>query len=200
MSINGIRLLILCLFTMFDMLYCKSTTATNIDTNMYWEDISPEIKKKVINSIDNKLILDFYNKNEFGKKRLNDDGNADILLDSLVNYSNFNKAFYFYIFNRICLSADGAVSEMLGDYCIRIFIKDPEYTFNYLVGHKDLFELYASFMGSEFYFKEDGSSDIVYSYFEFKKIILKSGLEEDGQKNQLNEFFKTIERVMRSMD
>lgn len=167
------------------------------DDNLYWENLDCEMKQKVLN---NKSlpsnVLCFYKENI----RLTDSQKIIELLDTLIaDFNNRNKEFralYFYIFNQICLKADGALSETFGHYCLAIVMKSPEYVINYLCNHDDLMVKYSTFLGYEFYFKELGTSMLRYDYKTFKEFIMR----DFSDFNCLERFFQEIEHFMKAMD
>lgn len=187
-------------FTVFFYWGCNHKPQEEINSNLYWEDILPKFKQQNIRSIQNDLIRGYYERDKKSGEGLHDDGHAEEVLDSLLNYNESNRALYFFLFNRICLKADGAISEILGKYCMNLMIKDPLYVFKYIENNNTLFDKYASSMGFEFYFKEEGTSDLQYRYSEFREILLKTPLKSEEHSEQLEEFFKEVEKAMESMD
>lgn len=65
------------------------------------------------------------------------------------------KEHYFKIFNEIVISADGALAEVMGEYCIRWVQKDCAFVLAYLKDNPDMEERYLSYMAYEFLFEED---------------------------------------------
>ncbi len=165
--------------------------------SLYWENLDCGKKQKVLN--DKTLpsnVLEFYK----GRASLTDSQKTVELLDTLMtDFDNNNKEFralYFNVFNQICSKADGALSEILGHYCLAIIMKSPRYVINYLCEHDDLLVKYSSFLGHEFYFKELGTSTLKYDYKTFKEIVRK----EYSDFNCLGSFFQEIEQFMKAMD
>lgn len=164
--------------------------------SLYWENLDCEKKQKVLN--DKTLpsnVLEFFK----GHTNLTDSQKTIDLLDTLMaDFDNNNKEFralYFNVFNQICLKTDGALSEILGHYCLAIVMKSPKYVINYLCEYDDLFVKYSSFLGYEFYFKELGTSNLKYDYKTFKEIVGK----EFPDINCLGNFFQEIEQFMKAM-
>ena len=60
----------------------------------------------------------------------------------------------FFLFNKILMSSDGALSEMLGPYAFKMVCEAPEYVLSFLRGDNSLEERYVSFIGLELYFDQ----------------------------------------------
>ncbi len=88
-----------------------------INGHKYWEDFSDSEKNMVLKSgkVPEKVIK-LYN----GQFILSDDDATFELLDELTSEQSDAgfKALYFHLFNRIILSADGALGEVMADYAI----------------------------------------------------------------------------------
>lgn len=150
----------------------------------YWEDISEEEKLNILGREDvDKDICKLFNNNSFTNF------NHNILKTLVSSPSNKSiKALYFYVFNQICIKADGETSEILGNYCLVMILSDIDYTLSYIKKHPEILEAYSQKLGYEFAFKEEGLSNIKYSFEEFKAIISKSYFDELF----LNLFYKNI--------
>jgi hypothetical protein len=88
---------------------------------------------------------------------------------------------------------------MLGSYCQKIILSDIEYVLHYLKQNKTLSKKYTQLLGAELYFKENGSSDMQYSYNDFKKIIDKTLSCNREYKEFLASFYNDIHIVMNGM-
>ncbi len=168
-------------------------------TFVYWENMTKNQRSDILNSkhID-KYAIEFYD----GKLKIGDNNQTIELLNTLSLLSNKGNLspFYFFLFNRICNEADGALSEMLGDYCQRIILDSPAYTISYFTEHKTLLKKYAEYLGYEMYFKSEGTSTIKYSYPIFKK-LLSQKLKSKGQYNSvLTLLCSEIEKTMNKMN
>jgi hypothetical protein len=170
-----------------------------VTKDLYWEDLSKEEQNKILQSTDvDKDIKSFI----FNDSKMKDDTESLRILDSISTLSNNTeiKALYFYLFNQICKEADGIVCEMLGNYCQKIILSDIEYTIKYLKNKPLLRKKYAGILGFEFYFKEEGTSDMKYGLQEFKGLLNKDLKNKDGYNSFLQSFYKEIELVIMSMD
>jgi len=167
--------------------------------SVYWEQINDSIKKETITSRGVSIEAVNYYKGYF---RFTDNEKSFQLLDTLTSEpEQMNiKALYFYLFNKICAKADGAVAEELGNYCQKIVINDPIYVLNYFSSNNSTMKTYAQLLGYELYFKENGTSDIEYNFNDFKKLI-KDKIDSDiNLQKTFNDFNKEIEEIMKNMD
>ncbi len=142
---------------------------------LYWENLSESEKSNFISSHNiNNLVMDYYK----GNLKITDDENTFEILDELVSADSELFPFYYYIFNKICSESDGAVSEILGKYCLQIIMNDPNYVINHFTFEREnikkdkyAYQLFGEFLGMEMYFKEKGTSDIDYNFAEFKEYL-----------------------------
>ena len=167
---------------------------------IYWENMNTEQQVEYLdtNEIDKNILALFE-----GKFRMNDDEVAYTLLDTLVSVNNSrdkNAAFYFFLFNRVCLNADGSMSEMLGAYCQKMLLNMPEYVICYLEQDRDILRAYAKILGYEFYFKEKGTSSVKYNYSEFKSMLCRRLNSKPEYDEVLRIFFGEIKSVIDKMN
>lgn len=132
----------------------NSTHSVNVGFTanyIFWEELTDNQKEDILNSnyIYDKAIL-FYKM----KSKISDNDESKSLLDTLSAMTNNEKvnAFYFFLFNQICLSSDGAVSDLLGNYCQRIILNSPEYVIEYFLRNDILLHKYAQYLGYELYY------------------------------------------------
>jgi hypothetical protein len=145
-----------------------------------------------------KDAIEYFN----GHLTVSDNDRTFVLLDSISTLpinEPMKRAFYFHLFNAICAKADGAVSEVLGDYCQNMLLSDTEYVVNYLMNNQGLTKRYASLLGYELYFKEDGTSTIRYDFSGFKE-LLNARLPQATYQDFLETFFNEIQATMNAMD
>jgi hypothetical protein len=169
------------------------------DSLFYWETLSEDQKKEFLNLKGISIIaLDFY----YGKTKTSDNDLTSYLLDTLTSINNSNgiSSFYFFLFNKICENADGSLAEILGTYCQKMILKSPSYVLNYFSKNKNILNKYASLLGYELYFKEDGSSEIEYNFHDFKKILSDKLDDKKKYNNILNHFFNEIENNIKKMN
>ena len=125
------------------------------------------------------------------------------LLDTLTSYSRNDKkgALYFYLFNKICSSSDGALSQILGIYCFKIITKRPNYVLFYFSNSNNLMKKYSEQLGYEFYFKKDGTSKLKYDYLQFKQYLTKNIIfNNQKMRNTFSLLFKQIKAEMEKME
>jgi len=177
----------------------KIIQKTQQDSSFYWEALNEDQKAEILKSKEiNRTAIDFYH----GKIKVGDNNITINLLDTITSFHNSKaiSSFYFFLFNKICNTADGALSEILGSYCQRVILNSPSYVIDYFSRNDKIMRKYAELLGYELYFKEDGTSEIEYGYSDFKKIL--SGKLENKEKynNILKRFYKEIEISMNSMN
>jgi hypothetical protein len=165
---------------------------------VYWEDLTDDQKDEILNSnAVNKEALAFYK----GEQQVSDNSKTIALLDTLSSITSSEKkttSFYFFLFNQICIKADGALAEMLGDYCQRIVLNSPEYVINYFIKNENVLKKYAQYLGYELYFKEEGTSAIEYNYSDFKKMLSGKLKNTEQYKDVLMLFYSEIEKSMKN--
>ena len=153
---------------------------------VYWEKLSASEKSNFISSHNiNNLVLDYYK----GNLKITDDENTFELLNELVSADSELFPLYYFLFTKICFESDGAVTEILGKYCLQIIMNDPNYVINHFTFEREnikkdkyAYQLFGEFLGMEMYFKEKGTSDIDYNFAEFKE-YLNSHLQIISQQN-----------------
>lgn len=188
-------LLVLLVFLFACFKQNKQSNSTEKEKYFYWEDMTNSAKDSVLSLISIEDDVLKYYKNNY---QLSDNEEINSLLDNIENWHNKPKEFYFYIFNTICENSDGTISELLGMHCANILLSNPNFVLNYFKKNKSVEILYATFMGSEFYFKEGGSSTMKYNYMEFKKMI--DPIVDDDNEYIKKEFYSLIEKVITNMN
>jgi len=166
---------------------------------VYWENLNENQRKDILSSKDvNEEAIELYN----GKIKIGDNNKTILLLGTLTSISEKGKTtpFYFFLFNQICIKSDGALSELLGDYCQRIVLSSPGYVINYFIGNEDVLKKYAEYLGYELYFKEEGTSTIEYDFSEFKKILSLSLVHEKKYEAILRFFYEEIDKSMKNIE
>ncbi len=94
----------------------------------FWEDLSCKQKTEIYEVCKSESIKKFYD----GDFVLSDDETTDELLNELIASNDTILPLSFYVFNKICTQSDGALSEMVGRYCLLFITKHPVYVFLYL--------------------------------------------------------------------
>lgn len=168
-------------------------------TFVYWEDLTENQRNDILNTENiNKEAIEFYK----GTLKIGDNDQTTALLNILSSISDKDKTapFYFFLFNQICIKSDGALSEMLGNYCQRIVLSSPAYVITYFDRNKEILKKYAEYLGYELYFKEEGTSTIEYSYSDFKKVLSEKLTNTEQNKNVLTLFYSEIDKVIKNMN
>ncbi|MDP4197265.1 MAG: hypothetical protein Q8940_19605 [Bacteroidota bacterium] len=152
----------------------------------------------------NKLAIDYYKK----RFKISDDTRTIELLNILTTKNEEMLPFYFFIFNDICSKSDGAFSELMGPYCIKMALAYPEYVVGFFSLERlkkrrenKMLDYYSLSIGEELYFSEQGLSDIGYTYSSFSKILNdKNSAFNEEDKKSLNIFLNKIKDSMKNMD
>ena len=158
----------------------------------YWELMSQNEKEQFLNNSDlDKLILDYYN----GNFKVTDDEQTIRLLDTLTHKNDYFQLYYF-LFNNICTTSDGALSEIMGTYCLKMILNQPIFVINHFTFERNnfgksqyLYQLYASFIGEEFYFYNKKMSELDYGFPEFKEMLLKELKDTNSDNSETLELF-----------
>ena len=117
---------------------------------VYWDDLTAEERETVLSLKQVSPIVSDYYLELF---TATDDDLTVHLLDVLTTKQENNgvRALHFFLFNRILMSSDGALSEMLSPYAFKMVCEDPEYILSFLRRDKSLEECYISSIGVELY-------------------------------------------------
>ncbi len=163
-------------------------TITLFPSFKYWEDYSRWEQKQIANSLDKTNPVSHYLSNPWLPE---DDENTYHLLDVLTSGAGSNRgleALYFHIFNIICLRADGALAEGMGEYCYKVFFSNPDYVFHYVLLQESLKGCYVTFLGGYF----SMAPDLYPSFCD----MLDSKLTEKGNIKQKPRFLESIREVI----
>jgi len=158
----------------------------------FWELMSQTEKEHFLNNSNiNKLVLDYYG----DKFKVNDDEQTFRLIDTLTHKNEYFP-FYYFLFNEICAVSDGALSEAMGPYCLKMLLNEPNFVINHFTFERKnfgksqyLYQLYASFIGEEFYFYNKKMSELDYGFPEFKEMLLKELKNTSSDNSETLELF-----------
>ena len=166
------------------LVFCSSIA--NAGEYQYWDDLDENSKSEIIKSIDvDKNIMKLY----LHEMKLSDNDLSAAILDTLCSSTDSNKRMlYFYILNEIANTADGAVAEMLGGYCIKYVNENTDYALEYFRIHQDVANNYAESIAGELYLSDT-------SFSQYEQILLNSAKSERA-KEYLPVFFKEVKRVL----
>lgn len=149
------------LFLLFPLILVQPSAVFAHKDFKYWENFTPAEKKNLLSHKDvYKDAIAFYN----GEFKASDDDRTFRLLDTLTQSDRY-LTFYFYLFNQIVTTSDGALSEVMGQYCIRITNRYPAYVFQYLArryldGDTSFLLDYADYIGYEFGLSENSKQSL----------------------------------------
>lgn len=189
--------IVLILFiSLVSIVSCKGLNQSSF---IYWEDMTKTEQDNILHSPTiYKNAVKYY----LGAFKATDNKATEELLNKITSNDipNREAIFYFYVFNQICLKSDGALSEILGGYCMTLMLMNPKFTLLYFKKNSKVEKKYAELMGYELFFKEEGTSDIEYNYKDFKKAIETKIKNDQKYKEILSIFYKDIEVVMKNMN
>ena len=154
----------------------------------YWESLSPNEQARIVRS-SCPLALAFYS----GSFKPSDNNETFSLLEYLTTWDGSLELYplKFYLFNRIVLTADGALSEVLGEYCIRWFNYDSPYVLRYLQNQRKLENDYMLLMGFDFSFESYDSFNLFYN-----SVLTQF---EEGQKDYPLHFLENLKKISLSL-
>lgn len=120
-----------------------------------------------------------------------DDSKTFALLDRLTRRTTpEQKEYNFILFNEIVTSADGALAEVLGEYCIRWVRNDCTFVLAYLKDNPDMEERYISYIAYEFLSEDD-------LFPTFKKDVLGNYNGEDTR--YVRGFLKKLDKKVETL-
>lgn len=153
------------------------------ETYVYWEDVKN--KDEVFRNLKiDKKIIDLY----LHQYYLSDDNTSETILDTLCSSTEgYKKMLYFHILNDVVKSADGALAEMLGVYCMKYINSNPNYALHYFEKHHDASRSYSFLIGAELYY-----NDICFSSYERQMLSIVS---DESIKIYLRQFLNDVRNV-----
>ncbi len=128
---------------------CLSCTIFVSDKCQYWEDLSDTRQNAILQTlhVDVRILMLYQH-----QMTLSDDDGSEEILNTLCSQTDgYKKIFYFYVFNDMLQSSDGALREMMGTYCLRYVMDNPAFTMNYFSNHSGISKEYSSSIGTEIY-------------------------------------------------
>lgn len=151
------RITLLFCFLIFSMI------ALGTDNVRFWEQYSDAEKYHIIKSgaIEASIVGIYDDSFEIG-----DNEETFKILDYLSEYKygihtdGIVDAFYIHCFSKILRKADGALSEVMGDYCMRILKKSSNYAILYLRAHEEIRDAFIMHIGFDVYCSDN--QDCIY--------------------------------------
>lgn len=168
----------------------------------YWEDLSCAQKSEILENCKSDHVKMFYD----GRFIPTDDDKTYGLLNELVSSSDTILPLSFFLFNRICTKSDGALAEMVEEFCAEFLAKHPKYILTYfskeriLKIKKPIIETYAMFVGYELYLKKKGISDLKYSYQSYKELLFIAARGNKENEETFKVFWQLVDETIRKMD
>ena len=174
--------------------------AQNKVITLTWSELSQQKKSDILN--DSKLYENAKNlyENEF---HLSDDSLTFDLLDTLSNPPQKFLPLYFELFLQIVDKSDGALSEVMGLYCMRQSLNQTQYIFKELNRLTDLgkeheiLKKYADFIGYEIWFEDDPNE----SFEKYKdNVVQKTNILDNENKKMVDIFLKYVKDFIKKID
>ena len=118
-----------------------------------------------------------------GKFAVSDDDFTFAFLDSITTTNDDKRKFYIYTLNSVLKLADGALAEVMGQYCRSFLEKYPcefiELKYNKL--YTDNYDVWINFAGLEYYFADDPIKSVNSSIENLKIIVELNCTREKGE-------------------
>lgn len=159
------------------------------DKYQYWEDLSEKSKSEIILSLDvDENVMKLY----MHQIKLSDDAISIAILDTLCMPSEGDKRMLnFYIMNETVKCADGALAELICEYCVEYIYKNADYVLGYFSKHHDVGNEYSIFVATELYFNNTTIS-------QYEKHLLRY-VKDKRAKDYLPIFLKDVEHELNSL-
>lgn len=161
--------------------------------SMLWEELSVKEQDSLVAKRDSDCLERMIYE---GKWAIDDVPELWEMLDRFVKDVNNNglDPLAFYIFNKICSKADGAISEAIGEYCLIFSIECPKQVVSLFKNNSLYLEMYSDFIGVEIAQRSSSMKKIINK---IKKKMLKNNTKSDKALVRL--FCKKIEDVALTM-
>ena len=171
---------------LFGILLAFCCCISHAEENQYWDDLDENSKSEIIKSVDvDKNIMKLY----LHEIKLSDNDISTTIMDTLCSSVDGNKRmFYFYVLNENVNTADGAVAEMLGRYCVKYVNENTDYVLEYFIKHQDVANNYMDMIASELYLSDT-------SFTQYKQLLFHSAKSKCA-KAYLPIFLKEIECIL----
>jgi protein-glutamine gamma-glutamyltransferase len=157
---------------------------------------SREIKKLLQAPDLNITLLKYWDKTF----TLDIDKKSKDFLDSLTQRNDILFPLNFLTLNTIVAKSDGALSELMGSYCLKMILNYPKETFLHFESDSLDRNNYALFIGLELYLKKQGTSDLSINYHEFKDFLTNHlDLSDNHVKITFNHFLSKVDYIMKYM-
>lgn len=127
-------------------------------TETHWEQLTEEKRQAAIARLPNDSdVLKYYN----GEFKVSDDDRTFDLLKILSSKTDDKDvaSLYVYLFNKIMKVADGALSEVMYEYCPTVFNRNMTYLMELFKDDDNLMESYASCMAESIAFSKYGNKN-----------------------------------------
>jgi hypothetical protein len=168
----------------------------------YWEDLSCSQKSVILESCKSFRMKTFYE----GEFVPTDDDKTLQLLNEIVSSNDTVLPLSFYLINKICAKSDGALSEMVGEFCAKFLADHPLYILTYFTKERllninqNIIETYAMFVGIELYMKKKGISNFKYNYQSFKEALLSASKGNKENEETFKVFWQLVDKTIQNAD
>jgi hypothetical protein len=136
-----------------------------------------------------------------GKFEVSDNEETFELLKMVTSKDDELFPIYFNTLNKIVEVADGALAEILPDFCFEMIFNYPHQTFEYFNTNREILFVYAELLGYEFYFQDKGMSDLKMNSVEFQDYLKKNlDFENMDIERVYSVFFERIRETIEEMN
>ena len=165
---------------------------------MYWEQMTGTQQTEVLQS--NQLpttVVSFYQ----GDMQLSNDSITKQLLNELIQppADPGIKALYFSLFNRIVVSINPALDDMLPLYAMSMVLDEPKYVLNYFIEHHSLMEAYCVRLGNAFYSQKTVDDPDIYDSRQFQDYLTQEMQYYPQFETVLSEFYYFIQKRLNEL-
>jgi hypothetical protein len=168
----------------------------------YWDDLSCSQKTEILEFCKSVSMSNFYE----GNFVPTDDKKTWQLLNDIVSSSDTILPLSLYLFNKICLHSDGALSEMVQGFCAEFLVKHPRYILTFFSKERvlgvdnPLWKKYSLFVGVELGLKMYGSSALPYTYQSYKEMLVNASKGNKENEETFKVFWKLVDETIKSMN
>lgn len=133
--------------------FAESDTPRSVPAGVYWERLTAEEQQSVISRLPDDSDVVKYYKGEF---TVSDDDRTFDLLETLSSEPEDKDAapLYIYLLNKIAKASDGALAEVMWEYCPAVFNRNTAYMMELFRTDSKLMDEYASSIAEAIVFRK----------------------------------------------
>ena len=166
--------------------------------SVYWEQLTGAQQTEVLQSnVLPTAVLSFYQ----GDMQLSNDAATKQLLDALIQppADDGIKALYFSLFNRIILSINPALLDILPLYTMSMVLDEPKYVLNYFIKHRSVMQAYCVRLGNAFYSNDSVDDSDIYDFRQFQDHLTQEMQYYPQYETILSEFYYFIQKRLNEL-